>query len=148
MTANRTGKDNIEVSSDQLRAELVEIKERLGALETIESISNRRVVEEYVRGHITTDKGRQIMKECEQPRTRSYLITKFGFQSAPALDYHLTPLRQDDLIRQHLDDGGTQVFEWSNLFKRLPKKTIKEILQDPDSGSAPPTTKRGRAVKQ
>jgi hypothetical protein len=124
----KTNKDRLEVSSDQLRAELIEIKERVSALETIASISNRSVVEAFVRSHVTSDKGRQVLKECEQPRTREYLISKLSFASAQALDYHLTPLRESDLIRQHFDEDGTQTFEWSNLFKRLPKKALREIL--------------------
>jgi hypothetical protein len=118
----------LEVSSDQIKAELIEIKERLGALETIASISNKTVVEAFVKEYLTTAKGKQIMKECEAPQTREKLIAKFHFASAQALDYHLTPLREADLIRQYLDDAGTQTFVWSNLFKRLPKKTIREIL--------------------
>jgi DNA-binding transcriptional ArsR family regulator len=105
-------KDSVEVSSDQLKAELIAIKERLGALETIASISNRQVVEVYVREHLKTDKAPQIMKECEEPRTRDHLMKKFAFKSAAALDYHLTPLREADLIRQRFDDdGSTQTFE-------------------------------------
>jgi hypothetical protein len=70
------------------------------------------------------------MKECETPQTREKLIAKYrsAFASAQALDYHLTPLREADLIRQYLDDAGTQTFVWSNLFKRLPKKAIKQLL--------------------
>ena len=127
-------KDNIEVSSDQLKAELIAIKDRLGALETIASISNRQVVEAYVREHLKTDKGKQILKECEEPRTREYLMKKFGFNNAPALDYHLSPLREADLPRQRFNnDGKTQTFEQSNLFKRLPKSTMKKILNDGQS---------------
>lgn len=122
----------VEVSSNQLTAELIEIKERVGALETIASISNRQVVEAYVREHLKTDKGKQIMKECAEPKTREQLIAKFDFKSAAALDYHLTPLREDDLIRQRFNEDGTQTFEWSNLFKRLPKKTLKQILGGSD----------------
>jgi DNA-binding transcriptional ArsR family regulator len=129
MIEKQKRKDNVEVASDQLKAELIEIKERVGALETIASISNRSVVETYVRGCLKSEKGRQVMKECEQPRTRDYLISKLGFASAQALDYHLSPLRENDLIRQRFeDDGTTQTFEWSNLFKRLPKKTLDQVL--------------------
>jgi DNA-binding transcriptional ArsR family regulator len=120
--------DRVEISSDQLKAELIEIKERVGALETIASISNRQVVEAYVREHVPTEKAKEIMKECEEPRTRPYLMAKFGFKSAPALDYHLSPLREDDLLHTRFDEDGTQSFEWSNLFRRLPKKTLKKIL--------------------
>ena len=124
--------DRVEVSSDQLKSELIEIKERLSALETIASVSNRAEVETYVRSCINTDKGKVIMKECEAPRTKEYLILKLGFASPQALDYHLSPLRRDDLIQQHVDDDGTPTFEWSNLFKRLPKKTLKKILDGSD----------------
>ena len=86
--------DRVEISSDQLRSELIEIKERVSALETIASISNREAVEKFVRGQLTTDKARPIMKECAEPRTREYLMAKFGFKSGPALDHHLKPLRK------------------------------------------------------
>jgi hypothetical protein len=124
--------DRVEVSSDQLKSELIEIKERLSALETIASVSNRTEVETYVRGCLTTAKGKQIMKECEEPRTKEYLSSKLSFASTQALDYHLSPLRRDDLIQQHVDDNGTRTFEWSNLFKRLPKKTLQKILDGSD----------------
>jgi hypothetical protein len=88
MNSKSAKKDELEVSSGQLQAELIEIKERVGALETIASISNRDVVERFVREHITTDKARQILKECEEPRTRDHLISKFSFASAQALDHH------------------------------------------------------------
>ena len=121
--------DRVEVASEQLKSELVEIKERLSALETIAAVSNRAEVEGYVQGCLTSAKAKSIMKECEEPRTKEYLISKFNFASAQALDYHLSPLRRDDLIQQHVDDDtGTRTFEWSNLFKRLPKKTIAKIL--------------------
>src|SRR5438132_5925585 len=97
MTGKPKKPDRIEVSSDQLKAELTEIKERVGALETIASISNRQVVEAYVREHLHTDRGKDIMRECAERRTRAHLMAKFGFKSAAALDYHLTPLREDDL---------------------------------------------------
>lgn len=131
-------KQGIEVESDQLRVELIEIKERVSALETIASISNRAEVEKYVRAHVTNAQRREILAECGEPRTREYLIQKLEYNSAAALDYHLTPLREADLIRQRFDEDRTQTFEWSNLFKRLPKAVIKQIL---DGSSA--TKKNG-----
>lgn len=132
MNGKPKGKDRVEISSDQLKAELTEIKERVGALETIASISNRQVVEAYVREHLQTDRAKEIMKECGEPRTRAYLMTKFGFKSAAALDHHLTPLREDDMLHTRFHENGPQTFEWSNLFKRLPKKTLKGILGGSD----------------
>lgn len=121
-------KDSLEISSEQLRAELIEIKERLGALETIASISNIKVVAEYVRLHLTTDKAKPIMKECREPQTRKYLIEKFGFKNGQALDHHLRPLREADLIQQRFDDDQNLTYTWSKLFRSLPKKTLTEIL--------------------
>lgn len=128
-------KDSIEVTSDPLKGELVAIKDRLSAIETIESISNRAVVEKFVRDNLTTDKAKLLMTECEQPRTRKHLTARFNFASAAALDYYLKPLREADLLRQHIDDDGTLTFEWSNLFKRLPKTIIRKILEVPRGAS-------------
>jgi DNA-binding transcriptional ArsR family regulator len=130
MTDKRAKKDSIEVSSQSLQDELVAIKDRLNAIETIQSISNAPVVKKYVEDHLTTKKAKEIMKECEEPRTRTYLISKWSFNSSQALEYHLKPLREADLLRQKVEEDGTIVFEWSNLFRRLPKSTIKAILTD------------------
>jgi hypothetical protein len=118
------------VSSDELKNELIEIKERVGALETIATIANRQPVEEFVRTHLTTSKAKEIMRECEVPRTREYLVKRFKFASAQALDHHLNLLRGDNLLHQHTDDAGLQVFVWSNLFKRLLKSARESILED------------------
>jgi hypothetical protein len=124
----RPKRDSVEVSSQPLQDELVAIKDRLSAIETIESISNAPVVKKYVEDHLTK-KGKDIMKECEEPRTRAHLSSKLGYNSVQALDHHLKPLREADLLRQKVEDG-TVLFEWSNLFRRLPRTTIREVLGD------------------
>ena len=128
MNDSRAKKDSVEVSSDQLQEELAAIKERLNAIETIQTISNVTVVKKYVEEHLTTTKAKDIMRECEEPRTSAYLIEEFGFSSRQALNYHLTPLREADLLRPKTNEEGKIVFEWSNLFRRLPKTTIRSIL--------------------
>jgi hypothetical protein len=130
MSDKRSKKDSLEVSSQSMQDELIAIKDRLSAIETIQSISNAKVVEEYVKRHLVTDKGKPIMQECEQPRTRAHLKSVFAFKSDAALDHHFKPLREADLLRQKVDEDGTLVFEWSNLFRRLPKSSIKSILGD------------------
>jgi DNA-binding transcriptional ArsR family regulator len=123
-------KGSIEVSSETLKDELTAIKDRLSAIETIESISNAVVVKKYVEDHLVTDKAREIMKSCEdEPRSRSFLRTTFGFKSDQALNHHLKPLRDADLIRQRREEDGSILFEWSNPFRRLPKSTIRAILK-------------------
>ena len=130
MTDKRQKKDSVEVSSQSLEDELVAIKDRLSAIETIQSISNAPVVKKYVDEHLTTKRARDIMRECEEPRTRSYLTAALGFNSTQALDHHLRPLREADLLRQRVEADGTILVEWSNLFRRLPKSTINAILSN------------------
>ena len=130
MTDKRAKKNSLEVSSQSLKDKLVAIKDRLNAIETIQAVSNAPEVKKYVEVHLKTKDAKKIMKECETPRTRSHLQAQFNFNSGPALDYHLKPLREADLLRQKIEEDGTIVFEWSNLFRRLPKSTIKAILGD------------------
>ncbi|WP_311029410.1 hypothetical protein [Mesorhizobium koreense] len=128
MTDKRSKKDGIEVTSQSLKDELVAIKDRLSALETIQSIANAEIVKKYVLEHLKTEKGKAIMKECVEPRTKSYLVSEFGFNSPQALDHHLKPLLRDDLLRQRIEEDGTITFEWSNLFRRLPRSVIGTIV--------------------
>ena len=130
MSYKRAKKDSVEVSSQSLQDELVAIKDRLNAIETIQAVSNAPEVKKYVEEHLKTKDAKKIMKECDMPRTRSHLQARFNFKSGPALDYHLKPLREADLLRQKIEEDGTIVFEWSNLFRRLPKSAIKAILDD------------------
>lgn len=130
MSDKRPKKDAVEVSSQPIQDELGAIKDRLSAIETIQSISNAPVVKQYVQEHLKTKDAKKIMKECEEPRTRSHLQAKFGYKSPQALDHHLKPLREADLIREKVESGRVVVFEWSNLFRRLPKSTIASILSD------------------
>jgi hypothetical protein len=118
----------MEVSSQSLQDELVAIKDRLSAIETIASISNATAVKKYVEDHLKTERGKAIMTECVEPRTKSHLVSHFGFNSPQALDHHLRSLLRDDLLRQRVEDDGTILFEWSNLFRRLPRTTIASIL--------------------
>jgi DNA-binding transcriptional ArsR family regulator len=130
LSDKRPKKDSVEVSSQSLQDELVAIKDRLSAIETIQSISNASVVKKYVEEHLTTERARDIMRECGEPRTRSHLTSQLKLNSGQALDHHLRPLREADLLRQRIGEDGTILFEWSNLFRRLPRSTIKAILAD------------------
>lgn len=126
----RAKKDRLEVSSQPIQDELSAIKDRLNAIETIQSISNAAVVKKYVQEHLATKDAKKIMAECSIPRTKTYLRDKFGYNSNQALDHHLKPLREADLLRQTVEEDGTILFGWSNLFRRMPKTAIKSILQE------------------
>ncbi len=128
MANKRRGADGIDVRSQPIEDELVAIKERLNAIETIQSISNASIVKKYVEEHLTTARSREIMRACESPRTKADLATSFQLNSTQALDHHLKPLREADLLHQLVLEDGTIAFEWSNLFRRLPKTTISSIL--------------------
>ena len=128
MSDKQKNKDSIEVSSDPLKAELVAIKDRLSAIETIQSISNAAAVKKYIEDEKLSAKSKEILKECEEPRTRGHLREKFKFNSDQALYHHLKPLLEADLLRQKIQEDRTLLYEWSNLFRRLPKATIKSIL--------------------
>lgn len=128
MTDKKPRKDAIEVSSQILKDELVAIKDRLSAIEMVQGISNAKVVQQYVEEHLKTQDAKKIMAECGEPRTRSHLQAEFGYKSKQALDYHLKPLREAILLREKVEDDGTIVFEWSNIFRGLPKSAIKSIL--------------------
>ena len=130
MNDKRSKKDSVEVSSQSLQDELVAIKDRLSAIETIQSVSNAKAVKAYVEKELNTKDDTKIMKCYEEPKTKAQLQDELGHKSAPALDYHLKPLREADLLRQRVEYDGTLLFEWSNLFRRLPKSTIKAILSD------------------
>ena len=130
MSDKRPSKDSVEVSSQPLQDELVAIKDRLSAIETIQSISNAPAVQKYLENEKLTAKSKAILKECEEPRTRSHLRSKFRFNSDQALYHHLKPLLEADALRQKVAEDRTMMFEWSNLFRRLPKSTINAFLND------------------
>jgi hypothetical protein len=58
------------------------------------------------------------------------LIDKFSFNSSQALDHHLTPLRQYDLIDEVPSPDGPQTFEASRLVRRLPKTVLDNVLKE------------------
>jgi hypothetical protein len=125
---SRKQNDKLEVSSAQITNQLIEIKDRLGALETIASLANRKEVEAYVQEALKTHQAKRIMAFCEQPRTKEALRALMDLNSIPALDNHLKPLRTDDVLKQEINEDGLITFEWSNLFKRLPKRDRDRIL--------------------
>jgi DNA-binding transcriptional ArsR family regulator len=124
----KTINGNIEVTSQELRNELIEIKDRVGALENVAGIAHQDILVKYFAEVLNSNQRRQIMAACSEPQTRKTLVEKFKFNSIPALDYHLKPLREGLIHEIHVD--GEILFEWSLLFKRLPKKKRDAILAE------------------
>jgi DNA-binding transcriptional ArsR family regulator len=117
---------SIEVTSQDLRNELIEIKDRVGALENVAGIAHQEILVKYFAEILDSNQRRQIMSACSEPQTRKQLVEKFNFNSIPALDYHLKPLREGLIHEAHSD--SEVLFEWSLLFKRLPKKKRDALL--------------------
>lgn len=130
----RPTRSALEVKSVSIEAELIEIKERLGSLETIASLSNSKVVLEYARSYLKSDQRLEIMKLCETPQTKEQLKVGLNHNSTQAVDIHLKPLREADLIHQRTNDEGLLTFEWSKLFKSLPKSSRISLFGDNQDG--------------
>lgn len=126
--------EGLEISSEQLHSDLMEIKERIAALETIASLSNHTVVEKYVKECITTETTKKIIAACEQSRTKEELRILVNLASIQALDHHLKPIREYDLLQQEVNHSGKLTFRWSNLFARLPKRTRESLLSAGNAG--------------
>ncbi|MFZ0394120.1 MAG: hypothetical protein WAL73_09720 [Terracidiphilus sp.] len=120
-----------------------EIKERIAALETIASLANRPTVEAYARTVLTTSSIKAIVAACETPKTKEQLRTELGFASVPALDHHLNQIRPHDILQPETNEDGKLTFRWSNLFARLPRTTLDELL-----GNANPKKTAKRAARQ
>jgi hypothetical protein len=128
-------RDALEVKSGSIEAELIEIKERLGSLETIAGLANSREVLEHARKHLTSEQRFAIMRLCETPQTKEQLKITLNYNSIPALDKHLKPLREADLIHQRTNDEGLLTFEWSKLFKSVPKSSRTSLLLETPNGT-------------
>lgn len=118
----------LEVKSGSIEAELIEIKERLGSLETIAGLANSKEVISHAQKHLTSEQRFAIMRLCESPHTKDQLRSTLNYNSIQALDNHLKPLREADLIHQRTNDEGLLTFEWSKLFKSLPKTSRSSLL--------------------
>ena len=126
-TEKKTAAANVEVTSQQLLNELIEIKDRVGALENVAGIANQEILVKFFGEVLTTPQRRQIMAACSEPQTREQLVSKFKFNSPQALHHHLKPLREGLIHETHSD--GVTLFEWSLLFKRLPQRKKDALLQ-------------------
>ena len=119
---------SLEVASDQITGQLIEIKDRISALETISTLANRGAVESWVKDALKSGRAKEIMRLCKDAKTRESLRTQLALKSDQAVDHHLNPLRDEGLLQLSTDLAGRQTFGWSNLFSRLPKKNIESLL--------------------
>lgn len=125
MNGKREG--TIEVSSQQLLDQLIEIKDRVGALENVASLANQDVLIKFFKDVLNTEIRRKIMSYCEEPKTREQLMKECRFNSKQALHNHLKFLREGLVHETHIE--GVAHFEWSLLFKRVPKSKRDALLK-------------------
>lgn len=126
----------VEVSSEQLHNELEEIKERVGALETVAGIVHRSEIASFVESMLHKKPIRkQIMALCSSAKTREELMASLDLKSRQAIDFHLNPLRENGLL--HIQNSsGKQQFVHSPLVRRLTKAQRKAIFDDPGSADS------------
>src|SRR4051794_16354618 len=128
--ANKSNGAQVEVTSQQLLNELSEIKDRVGALENVAGIANQEILIRYFSEVLNGPQRKEIMAACRTPQKKEELIKAFDFKSRQALDHHLKPLREGLIHETHID--GVTHFEWSLLFKRLPKRKIDDLIGKKD----------------
>jgi len=119
-----------EVASQSIENELVQIKERLSAIESLEGLTNQDVIAAHVDKAIKGSKKRaEILRNCHDGPTKTELTERCELKSTQALDHHLNPLRDDGLLLHTWeDDDGVLHFGWSFMMKHLPADTRKKIL--------------------
>jgi hypothetical protein len=123
---SKPGQANVEVTSQQLLNELIEIKDRVGALENVAGIANQAILIKYFGEVLNNAQRRRIMAACQEPQTKDQLVAALNFNSQQALNFHLNPLREGLIHETHA--AGATLFEWSLLFKRLQKKEREKLL--------------------
>ena len=119
-----------EVASRSIENELVQIKERLSAIESLEGLTHQDVVAAHLEQVIKGSARRaEILRHCHDGPTKNELIGRCGFNNAPALDGHLKPLREDGLmLHTRQDDDGILHFIWSYMLQHLPVQRRRKIL--------------------
>jgi hypothetical protein len=118
-----------EISSDQLKGELIEIKDRLDGLEALQAHIHSKDVEALV---TKTVKGSATMKKllrlCETPQTISELQSALNLNSPQAVNNYLAPLRDNGLLHHHSTVAPIS-YRWGPLIRRLSKAVRDRLLK-------------------
>jgi DNA-binding transcriptional ArsR family regulator len=120
--------NKVEISSEQLRNELQEIKERLTSLESIDAYLNRDKLVVLVSDAVAGIPQRKaILRLCEEPRTKEELMAELDFKSPQALDHHLNPLRDHGII-ETTEKERKLAFVRSRIVSKLQKSALKKLI--------------------
>lgn len=130
MVQDQTPMSKLEVSAEELRQELEEIRQRLGIMESLLAFSGRKELTELLRSGANSSKhAKRVLYECLTPKTRAELVAILEMGSPQNLDHSLRPLKQEYGLLEETRKDGSLAYEVSHLVKKLPKKTVQDILK-------------------
>src|SRR5216684_2903995 len=94
--------DRVEVSSDPLEGQLIEIKDRLDGIEALQAHVHRDEIEALIRKAFGGSfQKKELLRLCESPQTISDLQGALDLKSPQAVNNHLAPLKDNGLLHHH-----------------------------------------------
>lgn len=128
MQSSKKGKD-LEVSSDQIAGELIQIKDRIDSVEAILAHANRKTILDLVSAAIGKyPQSKQLLEFCEEPRTLDEMQAKLELKSHPAVHKHLVRLKDNGLL-QHESTTPPVSYKWSAILRRLNKQDREKLFR-------------------
>lgn len=125
----KTKVEPFEITSGQIHGRLIHIEDRLAGVEAILAHANRAEIETLITTAIGgSDLRKTILRECATPKTIKELQAKLGLKSAPSLHYHLTPLKDNGLIR-HASTDSPVTYECGPMVMRLSAAARDKLLK-------------------
>lgn len=126
---SKTKVEPFEITSGQIHGRLIHIEDRLAGVEAILAHANRSQIESLINEAVGSSEHRKtILRECETPKTIKQLQDKLGLKSAQNLNYHLTPLRDNGLLRHAKTDNPIS-YEWGPMIMRLSAAVRDKLLK-------------------
>ncbi len=121
--------EGIEVSSDPLEGQLIEIKDRLDGIEALQAHVHRDEIEALVRKAVgESAQKKELLRLCETPHTISALQNALALNSPQAVNKHLAPLKDNGLLHHH-STAAPVSYVWSPLIRRLNKAVRDQLLK-------------------
>jgi DNA-binding transcriptional ArsR family regulator len=129
MSARATKPQAIQVDSDPIKGELIEIKDRLDGIEALQAHVHRDQIEALVRKAVGDSFHRKnLLRLCETPMTIADLQKSLNLNSPQAVNKHLAPLKHNGLLYHHSTVVPVS-YVWSPLLSRLNKAVRDELLK-------------------
>lgn len=117
----------IEVSSDPIQGELIEIKDRLDGIEALQAHVHRDEIKTLIQKAVRdSPQKKELLRLCESPMTIADLQSALGLNSPQAVNKHLAPLKHNGLL-YHYSTVSPVSYIWSPLLSRL-NKAVRDAL--------------------